>query len=128
MAVIDEDTKATIVKLKWLLYIGIVLVVSGIVLKKMLLLGSLPILLLILGGSMKLLFLILSWRNGSFRPGYEMLLLVFGLGLFFTGLYVKHPVVVDYKSFFLPSGVFLKLLFIILIIRKKYKNKGLSKE
>lgn len=105
-------------KSKVLIYAGILLILSGLAIN---LLTSYDILSwgLILGGAMcKISYLVIKMTNGSYRPGFELLLLLSGLTIFFLGKYNGIRSMEQYNDWFIITGITLKIAFVILFIRK----------
>ena len=75
---------------KWPLFAGIVLLVTGVLLRIFADLGHLPIFIIITGASFKIYYVILKIRDGEYKPGFEVFLLYLGLVLFFTGVFMKN--------------------------------------
>ena len=102
-------------KLKNLIFIGIILLVSGIILR---IEGSHPALALTImlsGVACKLTYVIISIIRKTYRPGKEMLLLYIGMAVFFTGLYFRRhglPLGVPLEI----MGISMKLTFIYLFV------------
>jgi len=103
---------------KLLLFSGIVLLIFGIVLRKMTELEMIGLFLIIIGVSFKSTYIILKARSGEYKPGKELFALAVGLCLFFTGLYLRG----SEQSFINPvfliiSGIALKIVFIVRFIQ-----------
>lgn len=110
------DSNCDQMKSKGLLFVGIFLLVIGILLRKV---GDFPLtgLILILSGvTLKTIYIIAKIRSGAYKPGREMLYLFIGLALFMTGLNVRD----DFKGIFplilIVSGLALKIIFIVKFI------------
>lgn len=110
-------------KLKNLIFIGVVLLVSGIVLR---IIGCCPVLaviIIIAGVSSKLSYVITSIINKTYKPGKELLLMYMGLVVFFTGLYFRRhgiPMGIPLEVI----GITMKITFIVLFIRIMKKPKA----
>jgi hypothetical protein len=111
-------TKNRYMERKLLLYIGILLLVSGIALKSFTGYSILAWLTIGTGALAKILYIIGKIKSRSYKPGYEMICLYLGLSIFFTGMYVKADLVTEHKSLFIYTGIGLKSLFVFLFIRK----------
>ncbi|MFA8449913.1 MAG: hypothetical protein ACEPOW_04395 [Bacteroidales bacterium] len=111
-------------KSKILLFIGIVLLIAGIFIKRYTDLDVFAIILIALGAANKLAFIIRRKFERRYRPGYELLILAFGLAIFFSSDYINHPFVQEQKTIFRFIGIVLKITFIGLII---YKNREIKK-
>ncbi|MFC2136727.1 hypothetical protein ACFLTE_01015 [Bacteroidota bacterium] len=109
-------------KNKWWIYIGIILLAFGILLKKMTDLSIIPILLILLGAIFKINYLVLKLRSGEYKPGYELLLLLIGLLLFLSGMYLKSHESSVNPAFFIIPGIIMKIGFVIMFIIKTQKK------
>ena len=117
-------------KSKGLLFIGIILLVSGIVLKKSTQMNALGLTLIITGVTLKSIYILSKVRSGEYKPGNELMLLVIGLLLFLTGLYLQGINQTLIKPIYLITfGIILKILFIIKfiqIVQSKKKSNTTS--
>ena len=113
---------------KALLFTGIILLVIGILLRKMTQLDAFGLSLIIIGVTCKSIYIIKKARHSEYKPGKELIFLVAGLLLFFTGLYLKSIEQNLIKPIYLiVVGITLKIIFIIRFIQivksaKKYNN------
>lgn len=103
---------------KILLFAGIVLLIIGIVLRKMTELEIIGLILIIIGVTCKSTYIVLKARSGEYKPGKELFVLALGLLLFFTGLYLRS----SEQSFINPlyliiSGLTLKIVFIVRFVQ-----------
>jgi len=110
-------------KSKWTLFTGIILLTAGIILRRTTDLGTEGLVLIVTGVLFKIYYIIEKARSGEYRPGLELLFLLVGLIMFFSGLYLRY-----HESFFNPlwliiPGISLKIVFIILFIRKIRKSR-----
>lgn len=105
-------------KLKRLLFIGIILLVVGIILKKLTHMDVLGLILIITGVTFKAIYILAKVKSGDYKPGKELVFLVAGLFFFFTGLYLKK---VNYSLmepiYLIVFGLTLKVIFIIRFIK-----------
>ncbi|MBT8394664.1 MAG: hypothetical protein KJN66_07410 [Bacteroidia bacterium] len=112
---------------KYLLFTGIILLSIGILLRAINQFEYLGLSLILIGVVCKLIYIIIKVKNGDYKPGKELLLLGFGLLLFFTGLYgLDSENLILKPVYFIALGISLKLIFIvrfIQIIRSGKKNK-----
>lgn len=103
-------------KSKWKLILGLSLLIVGIVLKLVTDFTQLAIILIILGGVLKLTHIIGIIKNKSYIPGWELLILILGLSIFFFGLYVcQKP---GLAQLFIILGLLLKTTFVVWFIKK----------
>lgn len=103
---------------KTLLFTGIILLIIGILLRKMTELEIIGLILIIIGVTLKSSYIVLKARTGEYKPGKELFALGFGLLLFFTGLYLRggdqnfiNPI------FLIITGISLKIVFIVRFIQ-----------
>ena len=116
-----------ILKLKKLLLIGIILLVVGILLKKLFQMDVLGLVLIITGVSFKAIYILGKVKSGEYKPGKELVFLGAGLLFFFTGLYLqKIDQTLTKPLYLIVFGLILKVIFIIefiKIIRSKKKKE-----
>ncbi len=65
--------------------------------------------------------------NNEYKPGYELVVLYFGLSLFFCGLFIKNNCIWDYAYLLIYCGVLFKIIFVVLFVRKLRKNMLLKR-
>ncbi len=112
-------------KLKWALFLGILLLTTGVILRMFTELGFVAILLIILGVLFKSYYIISKARSGEYQPGYELLFLFIGLILFFLGLYFRMHKPAYPFVFLMVSGLLLKMVYVILfIVKVRTQKKG----
>jgi uncharacterized membrane protein HdeD (DUF308 family) len=111
-------------KLKVVLYIGILLLVVGLIFRYLTPYTSAGLSLVIIGVILKLSYILQTMRSGQYKPQAEIYLLLSGLLLLFLGLWHKLNVseVVGYSM--ISAALVLKLLFLILFVRKTRFNKA----
>ena len=105
-------------KSKALLFTGIILLVIGIVLKKMTQMDTIGLALIITGVSFKSIYILAKVRSGEYNPGKELIFLITGLLLFFIGLYfrgIEQPIIKP--IYLIVLGISLKIIFIIKFIQ-----------
>ena len=111
-------------KLKLLLFIGIILLIVGIILKKTTQMNTLGLVFIISGVTFKTIYIFLKVKSGEYKPGKELMFLVIGLLLFLTGLYLRNINYTLIKSiYFIAVGIALKITFIIRFIQIVKSNK-----
>lgn len=103
-------------KSKWILFIGIILLVTGIVLRVFTDLGYEPILFIIVGVSFKTYYVIDKASVGEYIPGYELVFLFIGLLMFLSGIYLRSTELNLFSSFLVVCGLMLKVVFVIMFI------------
>lgn len=105
-------------KSKLLLFIGIILLILGVFLKKTFHLDTLGITLIITGVICKSIYIIQKIKRGEYSPGKELIFLVTGLLLLFIGLYLQGIDQILIKPIFLiVAGIIFKTIFIIRFIQ-----------
>ena len=105
-------------KSKSLLFIGIILLVVGILLKKMTQMDAIGLASIIAGVTCKSIYIVTKARTGEYKPGKELVVLAVGLLLFFTGLYLRGIEQNLIKPIYLiVLGITLKIIFIIKFIQ-----------
>jgi len=113
-------------KSKKLLFLGIVLLVIGIILRKLTDMTGMGLFLILTGVACKTIYIIAKAKSGEYRPGRELIWLFLGLALFLTGLVLKSYAPGMVSSVIIISGLSLKLVFIVLFIKKVKTNQDLS--
>lgn len=114
-------------KSKWTLFVGIVLLIIGIIVRKTTGMAIEGLAIILIGISFKTIYIISKARSGEYKPGKELLLLFAGLGLFLGGLYLRSIEGFTYALVMIISGISLKVIFIILfIIKTRSKTKELK--
>jgi hypothetical protein len=111
-------------KSKYILYIGILLLVAGILLRYFSPYVEVGLGLVLIGVILKLSYVSLAMLRGKYKPKAEILLLLFGLGFLFLGLWHKLNVSEFVGYGMIVSAVVLKLIFVILFIRKIRQGKS----
>ncbi len=109
-------------KNKWLIYVGVVLLICGIVLKSATNLKFLSLFFLFSGVSLKLSYITIKAVKKEYKIGWEIFLLILGLIIFGISLYLKHnPCCLNYL---VPMiiGISLKVGFIVTFIIKTKNN------
>jgi len=106
---------------KSLLFIGILLLVIGILIRKLTEWDGIGLFLILLGVICKTIYIIGKIKTGEYNPGKELYFLGIGLILFLGGIFMKKN---NLEPGFLPAvaliiiGLALKIVFIILFILK----------
>lgn len=114
-------------KLKGLLFVGIILIVLGIILRKATQMKALGLVLILTGVLFKTIYILAKIKSGEYQPGKEMLFLVVGLILFLSGLYLRNVDQTLIKPIYLiVLGLTLKVIFIIRFIQIVRSNKKAS--
>jgi len=86
----------------------------------------LGLILIITGVTFKAIYIVAKVKSGEYKPGKELIFLILGLILFFTGLYLRNINQTLIKPFYLiVIGITLKIFFIIRFIQivKSVKTK-----
>ena len=111
-------------KLKGVLFAGIVLLVGGIILRKTTPLETVGLALIIIGVILKTIYIVIKSKRGEYKPGKELILLFAGLSIFFTGLYLRNSDQPPIEPIYLiVLGISLKVGFIIGFIKNVRSNK-----
>lgn len=107
---------------KAFLFTGIILLTLGILLRVFTNLLPLAFVLMALGGLSKVIYLTFRIRQGNYKPGYELLLLLIGLLVFFTGIYLRTHSSAINPWFFMGPGILLKISFVVVFMQKLKAN------
>ena len=110
---------------KKLLFIGIALLIIGIVFRKFTDMTGLGLSMILIGVGCKTIYIIAKAKSGEYKPGKELIWLFLGLALFLTGLVLKSNSPGMISTVLIISGLILKLLFILIFIRKVKAHKTL---
>ena len=103
---------------KSILFLGIILLVVGILVRKLSAYPSLGLLILLTGVGLKTYYIIAKVKTGEYKPGKELWFLFVGLCLFLSGLYLRGKDLFIDPSFLIVLGIGLKVVFIIRFIQK----------
>ena len=105
-------------KSKALLFSGILLLILGIIIRKMTSLEVLGLVFILIGVLCKTVYIIAKARSGEYQPGKELIFLGVGLVLFLSGLYMRNldQNFID-PGYLIVTGIGLKILFIIRFIQ-----------
>lgn len=108
---------------KKILFLGIVLLILGILLRRFASYESIGLFLILTGVFFKTIYIIAKTKSGEYQPGREMIFLGLGLMLFLSGLILRslHSEA-TYPFIMIVSGLILKVVFVVLFIRKVKKN------
>ncbi len=100
---------------KSLLFVGIVLLVVGILIRKLTGLDVFGLLMIITGVICKTVY---KARSGEYKPGKELIFLGLGLLLFLSGLYLRsiEQEIIN-PTYLIVAGLSLKIVFIIRFIQ-----------
>ena len=112
----------SILKSKWVLFSGLGLLITGIILRIALSNNPSGLVLILSGVGLKTAYIIAKARSGEYQPGKELLYLFIGLVLFLAGLYLKYHNPPFSPAILIIPGISLKVLFIIMFIRKTKKS------
>ena len=111
-------------KQKWPIFAGILFLTLGIIFRMMHMKSGLYVPFFALGGTLKTYYLGTIIRHGKYKPGWELLSLIVGLTIFFTGVILKNSYHSENYLYWMAVGLALKVLFVILFILKiKKYNK-----
>lgn len=112
-------TFGRMIKSKWKLILGLILLICGIILKLISNFDHWAVFLIALGAFLKVLHIIGIIKNRSYKPGWEIVILILGLSLFFFGLYICQ--IESRAQLFIICGLLLKTTFVVMFIRKLNK-------
>jgi drug/metabolite transporter (DMT)-like permease len=103
---------------KLLLFTGIILLVIGILIRKMTELEIFGLLLIIIGVTCKSTYIVMKARSGEYKPGKELFILALGLILFFIGLYLRgsEQNLIN-PTYLIITGITFKIVFIVRFIQ-----------
>lgn len=114
-------------KAKYILYLGILLLLVGILFRYFMSYANLGIGLVIGGVVLKLAYITYTIVKGQYQPRAEFFLLIGGLVFLFLGLWHKLNVSEMIGYAMIAAAITLKLIFILLFIRKMKRHKVLIK-
>lgn len=105
---------------KSLLFIGIFLLVIGILIRKLTDFESVGLVLILGGVACKTIYIFGKIKTGEYKPGRELYFLFIGLILFLGGIYMRKNNLEPFALAiaFIISGLSLKIIFIIWFIKK----------
>lgn len=105
---------------KSLLFIGIFLLIIGILIRKLTDFESIGLVLIIAGVACKTIYILGKMKTGEYIPGRELYFLFVGLILFLGGIYMRktHLELFIPALAFIITGLSLKIIFIIWFIKK----------
>ena len=113
-----------LMKSKTLLFIGILLLIIGIIIRKMTSFEVLGLIFIIIGVLCKTVYIVFKARSGEYQPGKELIFLGVGLLLFLSGLYMRtlDQNLID-PTYLIVIGLGLKIVFIVRFIQIVRKEK-----
>ena len=114
---------------KPLLFIGIIMLLIGILIRKSTELDLVGLLIILTGVTLKCIYIIGKIKNGAYKPGLEVLFLIIGLFLFLGGIYLRNnnlDLLFVPAMFFIITGLILKIVFIVLFIKKLKDSKRIK--
>ncbi len=103
---------------KWPLFIGVFLITTGVLIRIFTKHTFDPILIMVTGGLFKIYYIRNKIKNGEYKPGIEVGILIIGLVLFLSGIYLRSENSLINPLYLIIPGLILKSIFIVLIIRK----------
>ena len=109
---------------KSILFIGIILLIVGILVRKLSTYPGLGLLILLTGVGLKTYYIIAKVKTGEYKPGTELWFLIIGLSLFLSGLYLRGKDLFIDPSFLIVLGIGLKVVFIIRFIQKVRRSSA----
>ena len=111
------------IKEKWKLYLGAIIILVALVLR--IYFPEVQIInpMFFIGGGLKVWFLVGKIKDGGYKPGVELILLLIGLTMFFSGVYGRNHDWSFSAYWLIIPGALFKLVFVFLFIRKLALNK-----
>jgi len=105
---------------KWPLYTGLTLLALGITLKVSTTINLYPLLIIMIGVSFKFFYIALKMIRKEYKPGFEMVALICGLIIFFSGKILSNSELINQFTavLFKITGIMLKATFVIIFILK----------
>ena len=114
---------------KPILFIGILLLVAGILTRRLLELPYVGLLMILLGVALKTFYIVAKVRAGEYRPGGELWFLFIGLALFLGGVYARARGLDEYRPvYWMVAGIVLKVIFIVRFIQltRRLEKQGME--
>ena len=108
---------------KKVLFTGIILLIFGILIRKMTSYELSGLSLILFGVFLKTLYIINKARSGEYKPGNELFFLFIGLSLFFSGIYLRSLQPGMMGPILMIIGIVLKIIYIVLFIRNVKGNQ-----
>lgn len=114
---------------KWPLYIGLSLLAVGIVLKIATTYTVVPLIIMLSGISFKIYYITIKIIRKEYKPGFELYLLVSGLAIFFTAIFLTQQGLLNTPTsiLFKTTGISLKAAFLLMFILKTRGTKSIGK-
>ena len=116
---------------KPILFIGILLLVAGILVRRFLELPYVGLVFILSGVALKTYYIVAKARAGEYKPGGELWFLFIGLALFLGGLYARARGLDTYKPvYWMVTGIVLKVIFIVRFIQltRRLEKKGMEQD
>lgn len=110
-------------KHKWVLPTGVILLSLGIIFRFAGMENYIAIPLMATGGLLKIYYIALQIWRGFYKPGYELLFLIIGLMVFFSGIAMKYHTTNNQYIYLMIAGLTLKVIFVVLFIRHLKKAR-----
>lgn len=103
---------------KWVLFVGIALLLIGIFLKILMELTPWSTIIIITGVCFKIYYILYKIISGEYKPGFEMILLLIGLTIYCIGIYIKSHGRPFNALFLMVPGISMKIAFVFFFIKK----------
>lgn len=102
----------------WPLFAGLALLTAGIIFR--IIFDTAPFSTILIGAGifLKVYFVFNRIKSTKYRPGVELLFLILGLTLFFSGMYLDKSFTVIEPVILKVTGIILKVIFVLLFIQK----------
>ena len=110
-------------KSKKVLFLGIILLIIGIIVRKIEDYHFFGLALIMFGVLLKTLYIVAKARSGEYKPGKELLFLFLGLALLFIGIYFRSHRPGIAGPILMVLGIALKIIYIVLFVRNVKINQ-----
>ncbi len=109
---------------KWLLILGGIFILLGILLRMQAELFDWSIVFFAAGGSLKVIYLVIGVSRKILKIGWEIILLFIGVSLVMMGVFFKNYSAFDHLyRWFILFGVICKVSFLVIFVRRQKLRK-----
>ncbi|MDA3930878.1 MAG: hypothetical protein PF541_18160 [Prolixibacteraceae bacterium] len=105
-------------KQKWPIFVGVILVTIGIILKYTINFNPWSLLILLTGVAFKIVYITSKIITKEYKPGFEIALLLIGLTFFMGGIVLHKNELIENPAVLKIIGISLKVLFVLIFIKK----------
>ena len=103
---------------KPILFVGILMLLAGILTRRMFDMPYLGLFMILFGVALKTYYIIAKARAGEYKPGRELWFLFIGLALFLGGIYARAQGLSAFNPvYMMVAGITLKVIFIIRFVQ-----------